>query len=125
MKCECTLSSSLFLQISKFVSFTLPLSPNPRPMPKPDVSKDPDGLLLIPWRGREAQAPIGTSPSLLKAIATIQTRTKKDKNLSKTTIDATKPQKLRTTASPPKAARRFQPKHEGLLRSASGKEHHR
>ncbi|KAG5078082.1 hypothetical protein JHK82_056777 [Glycine max] len=61
-----------------------------------------------PGRGWQPQAPIRTSLSLLQAIATAQTGTKKDNKQTKTTA-AAKPQKARATAPPQhsKAARRF------------------
>ncbi|CAJ1976725.1 unnamed protein product [Sphenostylis stenocarpa] len=107
---KCSFSSS--------INFNISFAP-PKPKPKPDLdsqpdpSNDPDGPLLIPWivRGEDGNLKLQSEPppSLLKAIATAQTGTKKDRNQTKTTAATTKPQKLRATAPPhhSKAARRF------------------
>ncbi|KAG2401816.1 hypothetical protein LR48_Vigan02g185200 [Vigna angularis] len=110
----CSFSSSINFNIS----FAPPKSkpkpkPNPDPDPQPDVFSEPDGPLLIPWivRGEDGNLKLQSEPppSLLKAIATAQTGTRKDSNQTKTTAATSKPQKIRATAPPQysKAARRF------------------
>ncbi|KAG4983935.1 hypothetical protein JHK87_028684 [Glycine soja] len=106
----CSFSSSIKFNISF-------APPKPKPKPEPDASNEPDGPLLIPWivRGEDGNLRLQSEPppSLLNAIATAQTGTKKDNKQTKTTAatatNTTKPQKARSTAPPQhsKAARRF------------------
>ncbi|XP_068491506.1 putative ribosomal large subunit pseudouridine synthase SVR1, chloroplastic isoform X2 [Phaseolus vulgaris] len=108
----CSFSSSINFNIS-----FAPPKPKPKPNnlhPHPDLSNEPDGPLLIPWivRGEDGNLKLQSEPppSLLNAIATAQTGTRKDSNQkTKTTAATTKPQKIRATAPPQhsKAARRF------------------
>jgi len=118
----CCFSSSIDFNIS-----FAPPKPKPKPKPnldpEPDLSNESDGPLLIPWivRGEDGNLRLQSEPppSLLKAIATAQTGTKKDSNQTKPTAATTKPKKIRATAPPQhsKAARRF---YNQNIKEASG-----
>ncbi|TKY51627.1 Ribosomal large subunit pseudouridine synthase B [Spatholobus suberectus] len=107
----CSFSSSIKFNIS-----FAPPKPKPKPKPETDAPNEPDGPLLIPWivRGEDGNLRLQSEPppSLLKAMVTAQTGTKKDKKQTKTRAAAaatTKPQKVGAVAPPQhsKAARRF------------------
>ncbi|KAK7391398.1 hypothetical protein VNO78_19814 [Psophocarpus tetragonolobus] len=108
----CSFSSSSSIKFN--ISFA-PSKPKPKPEPEPktEFPNESDGPLLIPWivRGEDGNLRLQSEPppSLLKAIATAKTGTKKDKNQTAATATTAKPQKVRPTAPPQhsKAARRF------------------